>query len=235
MVNALPYLAFTMGLMSSFHCIGMCGPIALALPIQKGNKFQKFSGLSVYNGGRTLTYAVLGLILGSVGSSLSWIGYLRYLSIFSGIIMLAYVLWPAHLDSYFHPPKFWQKFIQHVKKHMAEMLRSRKLQSWFLLGILNGLLPCGLVYMALISSVATGIAVDGGLYMLMFGIGTLPAMMAVGFFKQWFTVSLRTRMRKLTPVILVAAGILLIARGLLIQHPENNSADSNGITICHGR
>ena len=71
--------------------------------------------------------------------------------------------------------------------------------------------------------------------MLLFGIGTLPAMMAVGFFKQWFTVSLRTHMRKIIPVILVAAGILLIARGLLIQHPENNSADSNGITICHGR
>jgi len=235
MVNALPYLAFTMGLMSSFHCIGMCGPIALALPVQKGNKVQQLSGLSVYNFGRTSTYAILGVILGSVGSSLSWIGYLRYLSVFSGILMLAYVLWPAHLDSYFHPPPFWQKFIQLLKKRMAEMLRSRKLQSWFLLGILNGLLPCGLVYMALISSVATGSAVNGGLFMLLFGIGTLPAMMAVGFFRQWFTVSLRTSMRKLTPVVLVAAGILLIARGLLIQHPENNSADSNGITICHGR
>ena len=118
---------------------------------------------------------------------------------------------------------------------MAEMVRSRKLQSWFLLGILNGLLPCGLVYMALISSVATGSAVNGGLFMLLFGIGTLPAMMAVGFFKQWFTVSLRTRMRKITPVVLVAAGILLIVRGLLIQYPENNPADSKGITICHGK
>lgn len=235
MVNALPYLAFTMGLMSSFHCIGMCGPIALALPIQKGNKFEQFFSLSVYNGGRTLTYALLGMILGSFGSSLAWIGYLRYLSLFSGILMLSYVFWPAYLDSYFHPPKFWQKFIQLLKKRMDEMLRSRKLQSWFLLGILNGLLPCGLVYMALISSVATGSAVNGGLFMLLFGIGTLPAMMAVGFFKQWFTVSLRTRMRKITPVVLVAAGILLIVRGLLIQYPENNPADSKGITICHGK
>jgi sulfite exporter TauE/SafE len=235
MVNALPYLALTMGLMSSFHCIGMCGPIALALPIQKGNKFQQFSSLSIYNSGRTLTYGLLGLMLGSVGSSLSWIGYLRYLSVFSGILMLAYVLWPARLDIYFHPPRFWQMFIQQLKKQMAEMLRSRKLQSWFLLGILNGLLPCGLIYMALISSVATGSAVNGGLFMLLFGIGTLPAMMAVGFFKQWFTVSLRTRMRKLTPVILAAAGILLIARGLLIQYPENHSTNSKEITICHGK
>jgi sulfite exporter TauE/SafE len=235
MVNALPYLALTMGLMSSFHCIGMCGPIALALPIQKGNKFEQFSGLSVYNGGRALTYALLGSILGSFGSSLIWIGYLRYLSIFSGILMLAYVLWPKHLGPYFHTPRFWQQFIQQIKKRMAEMLQSRKLQSWLLLGILNGLLPCGLVYMALISSVATGSAVNGGLFMLLFGIGTLPVMMAVGFFKQWFTVSLRTRMRKLTPVILAAAGILLIARGLLIQYPENHSDHSKEITICHGK
>ena len=149
--------------------------------------------------------------------------------------MLAYVLWPAYLDSYFHPPPFWQKFIQLLKKRMAEMLRSRKLQSWFLLGILNGLLPCGLVYMALISSVATGSAVNGGLFMLLFGIGTLPAMMAVGFFKQWFSISLRMHIRKLTPFMLTLAGIILIMRGILIQYPANNSSNLNTITVCHGK
>lgn len=235
MVSALPYLALSMGLLSSFHCIAMCGPIALALPIQKGNKFQQFAGLVFYNGGRTLTYAALGIALGSLGSSFAWIGYLRYLSIFSGVLMLLYVLWPAHLDSYFHPPKFWQKFIQYLKKQMGEMLRSRKMPSWFLLGILNGLLPCGLVYLALISSIATGNAFSGGLYMLMFGLGTLPAMMAVGFFKQWFSISLRSRVRKLTPIMLAIAGILLVMRGILIQYPSTNSANINSITICHGK
>jgi sulfite exporter TauE/SafE len=235
MVNALPYLALTMGLMSSFHCVGMCGPIALALPIHKGNKTQQFAGLSLYNGGRILTYALLGLILGSLGSSLVWIGYLRYLSVLSGILMLAYVLWPSRLDAYFHPPKLWQNFIRQLKNRMAEMLRSRKPQSWFFLGILNGLLPCGLVYLALISSVATASALDGGFYMLSFGIGTLPAMMAVGFFKQWFTNVFRTRMRKLTPVLMAVAGIWLVARGLLIQYPGASPAGSNPITICHGK
>lgn len=235
MFNALPYLALSMGLLSSFHCIAMCGPIALALPVQKGNKLQQFAGLAFYNIGRTLTYASLGIALGSLGSSFAWIGYLRYLSIFSGILMLLYVLWPARLYPYFHPPKFWQKFIQHLKKQMGEMLRSRKMQSWFLLGILNGLLPCGLVYLALISSIATGNAFSGGLYMLMFGVGTLPAMMAVGFFKQWFSISLRYRIRKLTPIMLAIAGILLVMRGILIQYPGTNSADGDTITICHGK
>lgn len=235
MVNALPYLALSMGLLSSFHCIAMCGPIALALPVQKGNKFQQFAGLAFYNIGRTFTYSALGIALGSLGSSFAWIGYLRYLSIFSGVLMLLYVLWPTHLDSYFHPPKFWQKFIQHIKKKMGEMLRSRKMQSWFLLGLLNGLLPCGLVYLALISSIATGNAFNGGFYMLIFGIGTLPAMMAVGFFKQWFSVSLRTYIRKLTPFMLTLAGIVLIMRGILIQYPIHNASSSNSITICHGK
>lgn len=235
MYSALPYLALSMGLLSSFHCIAMCGPIALALPVQKGNKFEQFAGLAFYNIGRTLTYAILGIALGSLGSSFAWIGYLRYLSIFSGILMLLYVLWPTRLDPYFHPPKFWQKFIQHLKKQMGEMLRSRNMQSWFLLGILNGLVPCGLVYLALISSIATGNALGGGLYMLMFGIGTLPAMMAVGFFKQWFSISLRSRVRKLTPIMLAIGGILLVMRGIFIQYPNTSSSDSNTITICHGK
>lgn len=235
MINALPYLALSMGLLSSFHCIAMCGPIALALPIQKGNKFQQLSGLALYNAGRTFTYATLGIGLGSLGSTFAWIGYLRYLSIFSGILMLLYVLWPAHLDTFLHPPKFWQKFIQHLKNQMGEMLRSRKMQSWFLLGTFNGLVPCGLVYLALISSIATGNSFSGGLYMLMFGVGTLPAMMAVGFFKQWFSISLRTRVRKLTPVMLTIAGILLVMRGILIEFPGHNSAHTKTITICHGK
>ncbi len=76
MINALPYLALSMGLLSSFHCIAMCGPIALALPVQKGNRLQQFAGLAFYNIGRTFTYAALGIALGSLGYSFAWIGYL---------------------------------------------------------------------------------------------------------------------------------------------------------------
>ena len=235
MVSALPYLAFSMGLMSSFHCVGMCGPIALALPTQKGSNLLKFTGLLIYNAGRAFTYALLGLLLGSIGSSIIWLGYLRYLSVFSGVLILGYVFWPTHLDRHFHTPHFWQKFIQRIKNSMVEMLRSKSLFGRFSLGILNGLLPCGLVYMALISSIATGGPLNGSIFMLMFGAGTLPVMMAVGFFKQWFTVSLRAKMRKLTPVMLALAGILLVARGLFIQYPTSTQKTSQAITICHGK
>ena len=235
MIGVLPFLAITMGLMSSFHCIGMCGPIALALPVQKGNSWQIFAGLSVYNIGRAISYAMLGAVIGSVSSSLVWIGYLRYLSVLAGILMLAYVFWPSKQDRYFHPPKFWQQAVNKVKKGMSEMLRSRKLHGWFMLGMLNGLLPCGMVYLALISSVTTGSISGGGTFMLLFGIGTLPMMMAVGFFKNWFTPVLRTRIRKLTPVMLVVAGIWLVGRGIFIQYPSIGSGSSAQITICHGK
>jgi len=235
MVSALPYLALSMGLVSSFHCIGMCGPIAMALPIQKGSKIQQFTGLLVYNSGRAFTYAVLGLLLGTVGNSLVWIGYLRYLSVFSGVLLLAYVLCPSRLATYLHPPVFWQNFIQQIKKRMAERLKNRSVQSWFFLGILNGLLPCGLVYLALISSIATGGFLAGGIFMLLFGLGTLPAMMAVGFFRQWFTVSWRTKMRRLTPIMMALAGIVLVVRGLLIQYPDSHTNKTNSITVCHGK
>lgn len=235
MTSALPYLALTMGAMSSFHCVGMCGPIALALPTQRGNKVRQFVSLTTYNLGRTITYATLGILLGSVGSSIAWIGYLRYLSVFSGVLMIAYVLWPSRLDIYFHPPKLWKRFVQKLKSRMGKMLLSPALMSRFALGILNGLLPCGLVYLALVSSVATGNPLSGGLFMLLFGIGTLPAMMAVGFFKQWFTNSLRTKMRFITPVFMAIAGLFLVMRGLLIEYPLTQTNQASSITICHGK
>jgi uncharacterized protein len=233
MQHALPFLAFSMGLLSSFHCIGMCGPIALALPVKKGSALNQLSGLTVYNGGRALTYSLLGLMIGTLGSAMVWIGYLRYLSILAGVIILGYTLLPS--TGFLHPPQFWQNIISQIKSRMAGMLKSRNLLSWFVLGLLNGLLPCGMVYLALISSMATGSSFSGGLFMLIFGAGTLPAMMAVGFFKQLFTPALRSSMRKLTPILLAAAGIWMVARGIFIQYPAGNSKQTSEITICHGK
>lgn len=218
--------------MSSFHCVGMCGPIALALPIHHGSRGRQVAGLLTYNLGRAGTYALLGAAIGALGGAVLWVGYLRYLSMAAGVAMLLYVLWPARLDHVLKTPVFWQKAIGQLKSRMAAQLRSQKLHGWATLGMLNGLLPCGLVYLALISSVATGSAVRGAAYMLAFGLGTLPAMMAVGFFKQWFSPALRSRMRRLTPILVAVAGIWLLGRGLMIEFPSlSGSADQ--IPLCH--
>ena len=230
-MDSINYLAITMGLMSSFHCVGMCGPIVLALPVGNGTKSQQIVRISIYNTGRIITYSILGLVLGTVGSTLAWVGYLRYLSIFAGVLMIAYVLWPNRANRFLHVPGFWSQAVQHLKKNMGQMLKSRTLFSSMVLGMLNGLLPCGLVYLALISSVAAGNMVQSATYMLFFGLGTLPAMMSVGFFKEWFTPFIRTRIRQLTPFILGLAGIWLVARGVMIQFPIHHGQE---IPVCHG-
>lgn len=231
MITVLPYLAISMGLISSFHCVGMCGPIALALPVHKGTRTQQIAGVLAYNAGRALTYATFGMVIGTLGASLAWLGALRYASIAVGVAMLGYVLWPAGLEQRLHMPVFWQKAVARLKQTMGIYLKRKDFPGLLLLGMLNGAIPCGMVYMALMSSVATGSAWAGGTFMALFGLGTMPAMLALGIAKQQFTPALRTRIRKLTPVLVAIAGIWLVARGITTSYPESPRA-SAGITIC---
>ncbi|MCF0062608.1 sulfite exporter TauE/SafE family protein [Dyadobacter chenwenxiniae] len=235
MNNALPYLALTMGLLSSFHCIGMCGPIALALPVQRGNAWQRAAGLLIYNLGRAGSYALLGAVVGVFGNALSLMGYLKYVSVLAGVLMLAYVFWPKAFARYFIAPAFLRKPVNLIKKQMSALLHSRKLQGWFLLGSLNGLLPCGLVYLALMSSLATGSSAAGSAFMFVFGMGTWPAMMAIGFFKNWVTPAVRTKFHQITPVFIAFAGIWLLYRSTLFQYPHASHSAAKPITECHGK
>lgn len=231
MITVLPYLAISMGLISSFHCVGMCGPIALALPVHKGTRAQQLAGVLAYNAGRALAYAMFGMVIGILGASLAWLGVLRYASIAIGAVMLGYVFWPSGLGQRLHMPLFWQKTMGRLKQNMGLYLKRKDLPGMLLLGMLNGAIPCGMVYMALVSSVATGSAWGGGLFMALFGLGTMPAMLALGIAKQQFTPALRTRIRKITPILVAIAGIWLVARGIMTTYPDH-SKPAAGITIC---
>lgn len=231
MITVLPYLAISMGLISSFHCVGMCGPIALALPVHKGTRTRQIAGVLAYNAGRALTYAMFGTVIGTIGASLAWLGVLRYASIAIGAGMLAYVLWPSGLERQLHMPLFWQKTINRLKQSMRFYLKRVDLPGMMLLGMLNGAIPCGMVYMALMNSVATGSTWGGGAFMALFGMGTMPAMLVLGVARQQFTPALRTRVRRLTPVLVAIAGIWLVARGINTSLP-NTSKPPAGITIC---
>ncbi|MCF2487582.1 sulfite exporter TauE/SafE family protein [Dyadobacter sp. CY347] len=232
---ALPYLALTMGLLSSFHCIGMCGPIALALPVQKGNAWQRTSGLFVYNLGRACSYALLGAAVGIFGNALALMGYLKYVSVLAGLFMLAYVFWPKAFARFLVAPGFLRQPVNLIKKRMSALLHSRKLHGWFLLGSLNGLLPCGLVYLALMSSLATGSSAGGSIFMFVFGMGTWPAMMAVGFFKNWITPAVRSKFHQITPVFIAVAGIWLLYRSTMFEYPHAARSKAKPITECHGK
>lgn len=231
MITVLPFLAISMGLISSLHCVGMCGPIALALPVHKGTRTRQVAGMLAYNAGRTLTYATFGMTVGMLGTSLAWLGVLRYASIGVGILMLGYVFWPAGLERQLRMPLFWQKMVGKLRQKMSFYIRKADLPSIALLGMLNGAIPCGMVYMALMSSVATGSIGGGGAFMALFGLGTMPAMLALGIAKQQFTPGLRTRIRKLTPILVAIAGIWLVARGVMTSYPKHPKAATD-ITIC---
>ena len=231
MISTLPYLAVSMGLISSIHCIGMCGPIALALPVRTENKWRRLAGSLTYNAGRTFTYGCLGMIVGTIGTSLSWLGFLRYGSVLIGGLMLASVLWPASVNQHMHLPTLWTQMVGGLKQRMAKALKQRKLSGTLALGMLNGLIPCGLVYMALVSSVATGSVAGGGIFMLLFGAGTIPAMAGIGLAGQLLTPALRTRFRKLTPVLIAVAGFWLMARGIIAPHHDKAEMQT-AITMC---
>lgn len=231
MITALPYLAVSMGLISSFHCVGMCGPIALALPVHKGTRARQAAGVLAYNAGRALTYTTFGLVIGTLGASLEWLGVLRYASIAVGLAMLGYVLWPSGLEQRLHMPAFWQRGVGEIRRKMGFYLKQTGIGSMLLLGILNGAVPCGMVYMALMSSVATGSTWGSGIFMALFGLGTMPAMLALGIARQHFTPALRTSVRKLTPVLVAIAGIWLVLRGVTTTYTQHTRPEP-GITIC---
>ena len=224
-----------MGLLSSFHCLGMCGPIALALPVHHGNAWQRSAGLLTYNVGRACSYALLGAAVGIFGNALSLMGYLQYVSMLAGALMLAYVVWPKALNGFLIAPGFLKRPVHLIKKQMSALLHSRKLHGWFLLGGLNGMLPCGLVYLALMSSLATGSSAGGAIFMFVFGMGTWPAMMAVGFFKNWITPAVRSRFHKVTPIFIAIAGVWLLYRSTLFTTPHHAHSTARPITECHGK
>lgn len=231
MISTLPYLAVSMGLVSSFHCMGMCGPIALALPVRAGNRWQRVAGSVTYNAGRTLTYGLLGMIVGTIGTSLAWMGFLRYGSVAIGGLMLASVIWPAAVNRHLHLPALWTQAAGRLKQRMTKALKKGNFSGILALGMLNGLIPCGLVYMALVSSVVTGSITGGGMFMLLFGAGTIPAMAGIGLAGQLLTPALRIRFRKITPVLVAVAGIWLIARGIVAPNHSGTHPPS-AITIC---
>lgn len=232
MISVLPYLAVSMGLISSFHCVGMCGPIALALPVHKGSRARQVAGVLAYHTGRAFTYALFGLLVGTLGASLGWLGVLRYASVAIGIAMVGYTVWPSALGQRLHMPLFWQRAIGRVKQKMGVYIKKTDLPSMVLLGMLNGAVPCGMVYMALMSSVATGHAWASAAFMALFGLGTMPAMLLLGFAKLQFTPALRTRIRKLTPILMAIAGVWLVARGLMPSSYPTHANHSHEITIC---
>lgn len=213
------YTALLLGLLGSFHCVGMCGPIAFMLPVSRDNKLKKIFQISLYHTGRLLAYSIIGLAFGMVGKSLNLFGLQQQLSIFIGALMILVVLLPilgVHKYNFSGPLTM---FIGRIKSSMGAAFKRKSADTFLSIGFLNGFLPCGLVYMAVFGAVATGDILQGSIYMLLFGIGTIPLMTTAAYFSNLLTPSLRLRIRKLIPAFVVLIGFLFILRGLGLGIP----------------
>ena len=176
MMSTILISAFILGFTGSFHCVGMCGPIALSVPAQ--NSQSKFVSTGLYLLGKTFTYTILGLIFGLFGRQLMIAGLQQWLSVSAGILLLFVVAVMMVNSRKYHENKITAWIGEKLLPMFRTILKNPGKETPLYMGILNGLLPCGLVYLGIIGSLATGSAGLGGLFMLMFGIGTAPVMLS---------------------------------------------------------
>lgn len=211
--------AFTIGLVGSLHCIGMCGPIALALPLGNKSAVTKIVNGLIYNLGRIFTYSFFGLFFGFFGERIALASTQQHLSIVIGSLFILSVLVPKKITNKLEVSGWVGSFVNQIKQRLAKLIHSSNWSSKFLVGILNGLLPCGLVYAAIGGSISTSSPFAGALFMASFGFGTLPMMFSVYFFANMVSITLRNNIKKLIPVFLIVLGCLFILRGLNLGIP----------------
>jgi hypothetical protein len=213
------YTALLFGLISSFHCIGMCGPIALMLPLDRNNQTKMVTQIITYHLGRLFAYAAIGFIFGMLGKGFLLAGFQQKTSILLGIVIILIVVIPEKVLANFNFSKPIFKVISNVKSALGSQFKNKSYQSLFTIGLLNGFLPCGMVYVALFGAVAMQSPTLGILYMILFGLGTIPLMSSVVYLKNFITNSLRNKIQKAIPFIAVFIAILFILRGLGLGIP----------------
>jgi sulfite exporter TauE/SafE len=208
------FSALLLGLLGSFHCIGMCGPIAFLLPVDRSNNLNKFVQIFLYHFGRIVAYSLIGLIFGLLGKSFYLFGMQQQLSIGIGLIMIISVLIPLNRLNSFNFSKPIFKLISFVKTALGEALKKKSADTFLTIGFLNGFLPCGLVYMAVFGAIASGTALEGGMYMVLFGLGTIPLMTSAIYVGNILSGKVRQYIRRSIPVFVVIIGCLFVLRGM---------------------
>ncbi len=231
------YTALLLGLMGSLHCVGMCGPIAFMLPLDRGNRLKMFSQVFVYHFGRIAAYALMGLAFGFFGKGLYVFGVQQNLSIFIGILMILTIIIPQKIFNKYRLTQPIYKVISKIKGGLGKALQKKTADTFLTIGFLNGFLPCGLVYMALFAAIAMASPLEGSLYMALFGVGTIPLMTSAAFLGGVLKTPVRKRIRQLIPIFVVLVGILFILRGLGLGIPYVSPAPVGEVVTaeieCH--
>jgi sulfite exporter TauE/SafE len=226
--------ALLMGLAGSLHCVGMCGPLITMMPYNRSSRWKFFVTKSLNHLGRLTTYTLLGALFGLMGKALVAAGLQQWLSIVSGVLILLMVLWPKQWKS-LSPKSSIFRFTSWIKAKFSTLLKERSPRTLFMLGVLNGLLPCGLLYMALAASISTGSAPKAAFFMFLFGVGTIPALALIGIFAHQLKKKYSFSFVKISRVLLVVTALLLIVRGsnlgIPYLSPQVNS-EKNEMECC---
>ena len=210
---------FVIGLFGSLHCVGMCGPIALALPIPGESKAKLILSRISYNLGRVITYSFLGAVFGLFGNRLILIGLQSQISIIVGVIILLAVLIPRKWRTKITSIGIVHEFNSLIKSSFSKLFKSKSQVSFLYMGILNGFLPCGFVYIGIAGAVATADVLSGTLFMMMFGLGTFPIMFFSSIAGNLVSLNLRRRITKIIPALTIVLALLFIVRGLGLGIP----------------
>jgi sulfite exporter TauE/SafE len=216
MISATIIAGFTLGLFGSLHCVGMCGPLALALPNPHTKKNQQVISSLIYNTGRVITYSLLGLLFGIIGKGFSVIGFQQLFSIATGSILLVFtVLYFGFKKSW--QPKWFLDFTWHIQSFIAASMNKRS--GSLAVGMANGLLPCGMVYAAIAGALVSNSILSSTLFMTSFGLATIPAMLSLMLFGAGISIHLRMKLRRLMPYVMLLVAVLLIVRGMNLGIP----------------
>ncbi len=207
------------GLVGSLHGIGMCGPIAIALPLGNKGMLNRVTGGLAYNTGRIITYGILGAIFGLLGQGIEMAGLQQWASILLGIAMILSVIAPVLFKGKAKIEQFFFGYAGKMIGSFRRLFAISSIPSLFLIGLLNGLLPCGLVYIAIAGAINTNDLINGVFYMMIFGLGTIPIMLAIPLLGNMVGNAFRKRYSKVLSGFIIVLGIIFILRGLALGIP----------------
>ena len=205
--------ALVFGLLTGFHCAGMCGPIAISLPLNDESWAHRTVGSLIYNFGRIITYSMMGAVFGLLGQGFKMAGFQQWLSVAIGALMILSVLFPLLFKSLASKSPVFS-VVERIKEKLGNLFGTKTNLSLFSIGLLNGLLPCGPVYVAIGLSLASANVFTGALYMAVFGLGTIPVMLSLSLVGNYFTTAVRTKIRQFVPVFIVILGVWFVLKGL---------------------
>lgn len=219
--------ALLLGLGGSLHCGGMCGPLMMAL-LAGTDPAARVRSRVAYHAGRLTTYALIGLIFGLVGRGFHVAGWQRAVSMVAGVLLLigGALASRLSLDAWLVRSVGWVKALFRLR------MGRKTLGSLMFLGMINGFLPCGLVYAAGVAAAASGSPLSGVVSMVVFGLGTLPLLLAVDRLGQGLGADGRARLQKAVPWVIAGVGVLLIVRGLGLGIPYLSPSSGGACPRC---